>query len=414
MEQNIVALTSVECRGNMITYHYETSGPWRACFLQKMPYIIEYPVDVSGVPESVAVVPFLCTILPAAWLYDAKILLRDCDADFFESILEFKKGYADMYPDLAFLGEVVPDKLTKNTPDVSRSAAFFSGGVDATFTLLSHFEEKPILITLWGADIRCENESGWEKASAYISATADAYGLSYCPVKTPFRQILNETPLSKLIKKTGEDWWHGFQHGIGIISHAAPLAFINGISRVYIGSSKNAQETEKTTTASYPTIDNNVRFCGCRVIHDGFAYTRQDKVRAICELSNTYKLQAPLRVCWISTGGSNCCICEKCARTILAIAAEGYDPIDFGFALDSRVKRKIKYLLLHKAILIPRRFEPIQQRLRLTMAQSPEPSEWAWFCDMSIEEMNRSLLKKIYASEPVRLVGRVRQHLGIE
>lgn len=38
-----------------------------------------------------------------------------------------------------------------------------------------------------------------------------------------------------------------------------------------------------------------------------------------------------MRVCWESTGGSNCCNCEKCWRTILALYAEGENSREYGF-----------------------------------------------------------------------------------
>ena len=33
----------------------------------------------------------------------------------------------------------------------------------------------------------------------------------------------------------------------------------------------------------------------------------------------------------MSKGGGNCCKCEKCLRTLLAILVEGYDPHNYGF-----------------------------------------------------------------------------------
>ena len=49
----------------------------------------------------------------------------------------------------------------------------------------------------------------------------------------------------------------------------------------------------------------------------------------IVEYSKKTGVKIPLRVCWQSTGGKNCCQCEKCWRTILEIIAEGEKPRDY-------------------------------------------------------------------------------------
>ena len=68
----------------------------------------------------------------------------------------------DMYPQINFLGKIHADKLENNSySENNGAAAFFSGGVDAFNTLVNHAEEKPVLLTLWGADVKLDDVSGW-------------------------------------------------------------------------------------------------------------------------------------------------------------------------------------------------------------------------------------------------------------
>ena len=55
-----------------------------------------------------------------------------------------------MYPQLSFGGNLVVDHIVENKNSANKSAAMFSGGVDAFNTLISHIVEKLKSI---GADI---------------------------------------------------------------------------------------------------------------------------------------------------------------------------------------------------------------------------------------------------------------------
>lgn len=145
---------------------------------------------------------------------------------------------------------------------------------------------------------------------------------------------------ARFAKRNNENWWHGFQHGIGIISHASPLAWLKGISDVYISSSFCAADGE-IKCASYPTIDPYVQFAGSRVHHYDFQFSRQEKIERIARISVEQNIDVELRVCWQSTGGKNCCQCEKCVRTIYGLLAENVDPVDYGFMCGERKFAKI-------------------------------------------------------------------------
>lgn len=331
MAMNRMVIRDVTIIDNRLECTYTVDGDWKKYFKNTDIFFTEYSKTIDKVPKSVAVIPFLCNVLPLSWICDAEVILDDIDKDFFESIEEFQQGYISMYPELTFKGRVIPKNVIDNRQeDLNKTAAFFSGGVDAYHTLISHIEEHPTLVTLWGADIAFEDLAGWNLVSNHIQSVANNSNLDCVLIKTSFRRFLDEGLISEYVLKiTGNSWWYGFQHGVGIIGHMAPYAYQYKIKTTYIASSLT--EEDNTTCASDPSIDNYVRFCGSQIIHDGYKYSRQDKVNRICEYSRRTNTPIQLRVCWESKGGSNCCHCEKCHLTIICLLAGKNDPREFGF-----------------------------------------------------------------------------------
>ena len=302
---------------------------------------------MTDCPVGIAIIPWICNILPIIWLTDSELIVPELDEDFYNCIEEFKRGYIDMYPMLEFKGKIIAESIKQNRPVASGgSACFFSGGVDAFNTLFQHLDEHPSLITIWGADVKLDDTLGWDIVYSHTLSTASKLNLDSYVIKSNFHSILNEKTLFKrLISNSGDGWWHGFQHGIGLIGLAAPLCFSLGIHTLYIASSFTAADKGKYTCASDPTIDNFVRFSNCRICHDGYEFTRMMKIKNICEHSDRIKDFNPvLRVCWMETGGKNCCHCEKCLRTMAALFVQGRDPKDFGFDYSDSDLKKSKNL----------------------------------------------------------------------
>lgn len=332
---NRIEIELPKVENNTIKYNYHVTGEWQEAF-QEDSFFIEYGYNIDEVPASILLVPLLANILPMSWIYDADVYAPTCDKDFFDSISDFKAGYVNMYPMMHFGGKLIVENIQYNRPANQRGAcAFFSGGVDAFCTLINHLEEKPTLITLWGADVSLSDIQGWKKVKSHLENVSDKFDIDYVVIKSQFRKYLQEGVLSKRVKLSGDGWWHGFQHGIGLISHAAPLIYAMNKKTVYIASSFTAADKGKITCASDPTIDNFIRFSGATVIHDGYELNRQDKIGIITQFAHESGIKIPLRVCWESKGGSNCCHCEKCWRTILGIYATGVNPQEFGFDYSS-------------------------------------------------------------------------------
>ena len=233
----------------------------------------------------------------------------------------------------------------------SRKSRFSDGlgGVDAFTTLFRHLEENPIMITLRGSDVKLHDFEGWQVVKGQVDTSAKTFNLPTPRfVTTNFRCFINESTLGELVVKSGDGWWHAYQHGIGIIGHAAPLAYFLKLNKVYIASSYTCDFP--VICASDPVIDSHLMLSATEVKHDGYFMNRVDKVKFIVDTCECYNKSIFLRVCWISEGGYNCCECEKCIRTIFNILAVGGNPRQYGFILDKEKEEKM-YAIVRKCLL---------------------------------------------------------------
>ncbi|OUQ46187.1 hypothetical protein [Lachnoclostridium sp. An118] len=405
--KNRIILVDILVIENCVKYDYKVEGEWSRFFTNNEFYI-QYSSRIKNYAMETLCIPFVCNILPIAWLYDAEIVLDSIDESFYNCISDLKNGYMNMYPMLEFSDQVIKTRKIISRTSVlkkDRAGCLFSGGVDAFSTMISHYEERPILFTLWGADVDVENKEGWNVVSEHINQVSKAFGLEYAPIKSSFRKVINEMALNEEIaKKVHDDWWHGFQHGISILSHIAPLVIEYNLDKVYIASSFTSEDVG-VTCASDPTIDNFLIFSGCRVIHDGYENDRQRKIHNICQFRRETKIPIEVRVCYESVNGDNCCHCEKCTRTMLGIIAEGEDPRDFGFCCsDEQITKmmqafkEIAYGLVYpNRIWREKTYSQIQNAFKSNYKKDSMPDALKWFWDYDCKKLNITENRDSYA-----------------
>ena len=386
-----VKVCDIAVNDNLIKVSFEYSIELKQYFLTNE-FTCEYNFLREDIPYGIAVIPFVCNVLPIVWLTDSELILSELDEDFCRSIDLFKQGYIDMYPMLEFRGKTSVGEVKKYIPHNSGgSACFFSGGVDAFNTLFQHLDEHPALITVWGADVSLNDVRGWEIVRQHSQNTAEQLNLNFYTIKCNFHCFLNERILNKMIRSSGDGWWHGFQHGVGLIGLAAPLAYSLGKTTLYIASSYTEADKGTYTCASDPSIDNFVRFAGCHIVHDGYNFTRMDKVKNICRCAeNGMEFRPTLRVCWIETGGKNCCKCEKCIRTMAELIVSGHDPHQYGFDYtDDDLKHSRRTVLSAFCRTIRPAWDEIQADAKKNSTDFPKGFKWINSCDIKRE--SRSL-----------------------
>ena len=209
--------------------------------------------------------------------------------------------------------------------------------MDAHTTYIRHIDTNPILCNIQGWYKSLDDTDKAADADFRdISKFAEIEGRQFEFVKSNFAVIVNAKWFDKHItKKLGDTWWHGFNHSMGFISIAIPLAYKFGVHNVYIASS--VPMGEYVHCASYVSTDGEFKFAqygGC--VHDGSELTRQDKAHVIVEHVKKLNRDYPIRVC--SFNDKNCCSCDKCMRSVLGITAEGGDVRKFGFDIEGTLK----------------------------------------------------------------------------
>jgi len=92
---------------------------------------------------------------------------------------------------------------------------------------------------------------------------------------------------------------------------------------------------------------------------------------------------------------SNCCNCEKCYRTILAILAEGKNPNLFGFSVTpTDIKRIISEIKYKINISYPEFYQNIQKAIEANIENINNP-DVKKFAHYPIHKINTNIRKRI-------------------
>jgi hypothetical protein len=291
----------------------------------------EATVDLSGVPDEIAILPYLWNVAPIVWASGLRLEIPSLDERVLTSLEAIRATLRQMYPSLAWDGTIQPRAVVRiqNRPVGRTSAAvLFSGGVDSVATALRHVDERPLLIWVWGSGVDLANRSGAAAARGRMETFARQYGMHTAVVRSNFRTVVGRERLSAM---SGEipGWWSRVQHGMGLTGLSAPVAHAEGITTVYIASSHTT--AYQAAWGSTPDIDEQVSLATAGVAHDGYEMTRQEKLEWISRTAQG--LDKPsLSVCNArSFGQGNCQRCEKCLRTIAGLVVLGEEPTAFGF-----------------------------------------------------------------------------------
>ncbi|MGL5903301.1 MAG: hypothetical protein ACRCZO_11515 [Cetobacterium sp.] len=399
MIKNKIKLLNILKRDNRIEYILDIEGRVKT-FFTSTNLKIEYNEDMSNVPNGIFNIPLITNILPVIWLTDSELYIEELDKSFYESIIEIKKGYIDMYPETEFKGSIIVKNIVdyKYKVEKNKVCTFFSGGVDSLATLINNLNKKPDLVTIWGSDIKVENDKGWANVENEIKKIGKDFNLKNLIIKSTFRSFINERELDETFSKQLKDgWWHGIQHGIGLIGHAIPYAYKYNLEKILIPGT-HTSEVGKIRCASYPTIDEKVKYGSGIVIHDGFENNRQKKIEIIGKYIKELKNKVLIRVCWQGTTGKNCSECEKCRRTIMGLIAEGINPSNHGFLVTEKTIINIKNMW-YKDLSLPIStiylWKDIQNKFKENSKYSEIDDELKWILKINFKKQSDNNKKKI-------------------
>nr|GGH96963.1 hypothetical protein GCM10011355_17030 [Aquisalinus luteolus] len=187
----------------------------------------------------------------------------------------------------------------------NRVAAFFSGGVDSFYTLMKRREEITDLVFVHGFDIRLEDEKLYRETLAMIERIARETGKNLIRLETNIRPVL--------------DSYIGWDYGHGPSLAATAYLLSDQFDKVYIPSSQDY--THLFAFGSHPLLDPLWSLSDLDIVNDGAEARRIRKVEAIARHQIVLDT---LRVCWMNPDSAyNCCRCEKCHRTMIALKVAG-------------------------------------------------------------------------------------------
>ncbi len=324
---------------NKVEYSFSVSEELDIFFDKEKKMFVEFDIDISDIPKSILVIPFVANMAPLVWLTNSNLWIEEVDRRYYDSLYRVKNSYQNMYPHYKFGGNIISAKTVYNKYNIERSAVqLFSGGLDAITTTIRISDKEPILINIFGwCKNDKENYNIFESDKKNISIFSKKNNLESNFIKSNFAIIINSKNVDNKYKKNLKDsWWHGLQHGMSFIGHAIPLAYKYKAEDIYIASSY-ALDGVRNTCSSDPAVDIEIKYASGGVVHDGFELNRQQKLSLIVNKQKEIKSDYPLRVC--SFNDRNCCKCEKCFRTILGLIAEGADIKKFGFEINGDIKK---------------------------------------------------------------------------
>lgn len=336
-----IILQKIVCKKNRVSFEYNIPEAYSNFIRQDQMFYYEYltNIDFTNVPKSILIIPFVMNFMPLIWVSGGVLTVEELDKSFYESLDMVLNGIKRVYPDVAFNGKLVVQHIIENkyVPNKDEKTVLFSGGVDAVSTLVSHIDEKPTLINVWGADIDPNDMENHLVIQKDLQSFAKSLNLNFFFIRSSLRWCFDEAYLTEYWRPVIKDtWWHGLQHSIGLLALLAPYDYLNKVEINYIASSFTKKDIGKVRCINYPFIDSALQFASTVCYHDGFEYNRLQKVKNILDYKKHSDLgcKLPLKVCYYPKQGNNCCRCEKCLRTICAILALGDNPEDYGFQLD--------------------------------------------------------------------------------
>ena len=254
--------------------------------------------------------PWLACLAPlAAKLGEPLRLSLPVDRLLLRNVHELMVIWQSWYPHLHRV-EIAAD-TTDGLPAAggTRTAAFFSGGVDSFFTILRAREPGAIaiddLISIGGFDILLRNLSAFERRRSRQAVVAESLGNKFVDVVTNLRDTR--------IDKAG---WGLLLHGSALAG--VGLALEGRYRRLMIGST--GDYLSLIPLGSHPLTDPLVSTNGTQVLHDGATHDRCSKLEYV---SRSEIALRNLHVCFRFGSDYNCGACEKCYRTMAVLELLG-------------------------------------------------------------------------------------------
>jgi len=234
-----------------------------------------------------------------------------------DNLEEFQLIFSLWFPTKYSRIHIAAEKEVETQPVNDRVILSFSGGVDGAFCALNHILRRgPIkrkrfnvnaVLYIEGFDVNIDYDAQCKAVARRNRALLEKHGdLAFLNVRTNLKYLLS-------IKR----FW---------ASHACVIASVASLFRplsggCLIGSSHSYLHLNPW--GSHPLTDRLLSSKGFAIHHD-MVFTRMEKLKALSEWPEALD---NLKVCWEgqykfdTSPDTNCCVCDKCIRTMLAFKA---------------------------------------------------------------------------------------------
>jgi len=211
--------------------------------------------------------------------------------------------------------------------------AFFSGGVDAFYTVLENEPDLTHLLFLQGFDVWDPASARAEVAARTARDVAAALGKQLIEIETNVREVCRRFG-------TRTTAW-----GLGLACTA--LLLQDRLERMLVAGT----DTYATLVpwSNHPLLDPLWSTEALELVHDGAEATRAEKVDRIARSDVALR---HLRVCVRQEIEQNCGVCEKCVRTMTTLRLVGaLDRCEtFPRTVDARTMARIRIANLHAGL----------------------------------------------------------------
>lgn len=236
----------------------------------------------------------------------------------------FMESWRRWFPEKYREIEVTADIIVTAATDIgrlphdreTRSVAPFSGGIDATFSVLRHNPLAPLLgeacfpisaaVFVHGFDIPIGADAVAKSAKNRLQPVLKKFKIPMIEVRTNLREVF---PM---------DWEHFHGAALAGVLHQFSHIASNGLI-------PSAQSVDGVLSpwGTHPATDQYLSGNLMHIVHDGAGFDRLTKTSIVARDDTAVK---SLRVCWEGPDlDRNCGRCEKCLRTMMALEIAGVD-----------------------------------------------------------------------------------------
>lgn len=204
----------------------------------------------------------------------------------------------------------VDARLRAPQADGRGTGVYYAGGVDASYTLLTHLDEIDTLVAIFGFDLTMNAEE-MRISRERNAAFARHLGKAFVVVESNHRTFLRDLGVSRMF-------------GYGAMLGA--IGLLLGFARCYIASSHAPAYIRPG--GAHPVLDWRFSNGTTDIVHDDASLSRYQKTLAVAQRRDFLD---NLRVCW-EDPNANCGRCSKCLRTMVALRLCGatgpFPPLD--------------------------------------------------------------------------------------